>query len=240
MYPLPLHFNFLPLNKYSLTLAFLFVSVLSIAQQTQKTVPFAITGRVVDSVQGVPLGFSTVSLRKQGNKSNIRTITADSAGNFVMEGLPAGKYSVTMEFTGYLPSSRSNILLDNEHQSADLPAISLAANQKTLQAVTITAGPKLIENKVDRLVYNAEKDISSQTGVATDVLKKVPQVSVDIDGNVQLAGSSGIRFLINGKPSTAYGSNISDVLQSIPASQIKSIEVITNPGANMMRRELPA
>src|SRR5205807_2367865 len=47
----------------------------------------------------------------------------------------------------------------------------------------------------------------------------------------QLSGSSSIRFLINGKPSTAFGSNISDVLQAIPASQIKSIEVITNPGA---------
>jgi len=67
--------------------------------------------------------------------------------------------------------------------------------------------------------------------VATDILKKVPQISVDIDGNVELAGSSSIRFLINGKPSTMFGSSINDVLQSIPASQIKSIEVITNPGA---------
>src|SRR6185369_3823821 len=82
-----------------------------------------------------------------------------------------------------------------------------------------------------KLIYNAEKDITSQTGVATDVLKKVPQVSVDVDGNVELAGSSSIRFLINGKPSTAFGSSITDVLQSIPARQIKSIEVITNPGA---------
>src|ERR1700749_5049836 len=81
------------------------------------------------------------------------------------------------------------------------------------------------------MIFNAEKDITSQTGVATDILKKVPQVSVDVDGNVELAGSSSVRFLINGKPSTIYGSNISEVLQSIPASQIKSIEVITNPGA---------
>ena len=62
-------------------------------------------------------------------------------------------------------------------------------------------------------------------------MKKVPQVSVDVDGNVELLGSTSIRFLINGKPSSAFGSNIADVLQSIPASQIKSIEVITNPGA---------
>ena len=81
------------------------------------------------------------------------------------------------------------------------------------------------------MVFNAEQDLTSQSGVATDVLKKVPQVSVDIDGNVELAGSSSIRFLIDGKPSSAFGSNITDVLQSIPASQIKSIEVVTNPGA---------
>jgi len=100
-----------------------------------------------------------------------------------------------------------------------------------LQGVTVVAQGKLIENKIDKMVFNAERDVTSQSGVATDVLKKVPQVSVDADGNVELAGSGGIRFLINGKPSSAFGSSITDVLQSIPASQIKSIEVITNPGA---------
>ena len=100
-----------------------------------------------------------------------------------------------------------------------------------MQGVTVVAQAKLIENRIDKMVFNAEKDLTSQTGVATDILKKIPQVSVDADGNVELSGSSAIRFLINGKPSTAFGSNITDVLQSIPASQIKSIEVITNPGA---------
>jgi outer membrane receptor protein involved in Fe transport len=100
-----------------------------------------------------------------------------------------------------------------------------------LQAVTVTGDQRLVENRIDKMVFNAEKDLTSQGGVATDILKKIPQVSVDVDGNVELAGSSSIRFLIDGKPSTAFGSNIADVLQSIPASQIKSVEVITNPGA---------
>ena len=100
-----------------------------------------------------------------------------------------------------------------------------------LQTVTISAKQKIIENKIDKIVFNADQDITSQSGVAIDILKKVPQVSVDIDGNVELAGSSSIRFLIDGKPSSAFGNNITDVLQSIPASQIKSIEVVTNPGA---------
>ncbi len=113
----------------------------------------------------------------------------------------------------------------------DVKTISLALNHTVLQGVVVTSQQKLIDNRIDKMVFNAEKDLTSQGGVATDLLKKIPMVSVDVDGNVELSGNSSIRFLINGKPSTAFGSNISDVLQSIPASQIKSIEVITNPGA---------
>ncbi|HSB94287.1 MAG TPA: TonB-dependent receptor, partial [Flavitalea sp.] len=220
------------MKKTLIILSFVCLCLPVIAQRSPNgAIPFSISGHVADSVKAVDLGFATISLHQQGNKAVQKSVVADSAGNFLIERLPAGKYSVTLQFAGYVAVSRGNILLDNEHPAANLSTVFLAANEKTLQAVTVTAGPKLIENKIDKLVYNAEKDISSQTGVATDILRKVPQVSVDIDGNVELAGSSGIRFLINGKPSTAFGSNITDVLQSIPASQIKSIEVITSPGA---------
>jgi ferric enterobactin receptor len=121
-----------------------------------------------------------------------------------------------------------------QHQKDSLSHHGDTAQPKkvtTMQTVTVTATRGLVENKLDKTVYNVEKDVTSLGGVATDVLKKVPMISVDVDGNVDIMGNSNILFLINGRPSSIFGNNLADALQSIPASQIKSIEVITSPGA---------
>src|SRR6201999_1914315 len=123
------------------------------------------------------------------------------------------------------------IFITSTKTQVSLNTILLSPLEHALQAVTVTASAPVVENKIDKIVYNAANDITSQGGLALDVLKKVPQVNVDIDGNVELQGNSNIRFLINGKPSSIFGSNLSEALQAIPASQIKSIEVITSPGA---------
>jgi outer membrane receptor protein involved in Fe transport len=97
--------------------------------------------------------------------------------------------------------------------------------------VTVTDQKALFEEKSDRMVYNAEKDISIKGGDATDVLKKIPSVAVDIEGNVQLRGSSNIKVLINNKPSSIVARSVSDALKQIPADIIKQVEVITSPSA---------
>jgi ferric enterobactin receptor len=190
-----------------------------------------ITGKVIDSASGEPLNYTTVTLLAAGGKKPVNGSTTDANGRFAINDVPDGDYKVVVDYVGYQPFTFNNVMVSNQNTPVDLKTISLVKEAALLQAVTISIQPKLVENKIDKVVFNAERDLTSQSGVATDVLKKVPQVSVDVDGNVELAGSSGVRFLINGKPSSAFGSNITDVLQSIPASQIKSIEVITNPGA---------
>lgn len=100
-----------------------------------------------------------------------------------------------------------------------------------MNEVTVTGTKAAIENHIDKMVYNPGNDLTAQGGVAIDILKKVPMVSVDINGNIELMGNSNVRFLINGKPSSIFGASITDALQSIPADQIKDIEVITSPGA---------
>lgn len=212
------------------SLVFCILSLITIAQQSPST-GFKIIGNVIDSVSRQPVEYATISIYTLNSKTPISGTVTNEKGNFTVENLSEGSYKLVAEFIGYKAHTVNNITVNKEYPVVDVNIIALQMAATTLENVTVSGRAKIIENKIDKLVFNAEQDITSQVGVATDILKKVPQVSVDIDGNVELAGSSSIRFLINGKPSAAFGSNISDVLQSIPASQIKSIEVITTPGA---------
>ena len=190
-----------------------------------------ITGKVIDSASDRPLDYATISLYMSGSKAPLTGTTTNASGLFSVKGISAGNYKVVIEFIGYVPYTIKNVTLDKRNSAVDLKTIRLQKNSALLRTVTIATDGNIIENKIDKIVFNPEDDLTSQGGVATDILKKVPQVSVDVEGTVELAGSSSIRFLIDGKPSTAFGNNIADVLQSIPASQVKSIEVVTNPGA---------
>jgi len=209
----------------------LLITTTSQAQENEKKNEGTILGNITDSASHKPIEYATITLFREGNKKAVNGTVTDKNGEFSVASVDPGTYKVVVESVGYLPYTINNVTVTKKDAVVKLPAISLSKSRVTLQTVTVTSSAQLIENKIDKVVFNAEKDLTSQGGVATDVLKKIPQVSVDVDGNVELAGSASIKFLINGKPSTAFGSNIADVLASIPASQIKSIEVITNPGA---------
>ncbi len=190
-----------------------------------------ITGRIVDSVSGQAVEYATISLYLSSSNKLVNGATTDSKGVFKLTNVGEGTYNLVVDFIGYRKGGKKEIIVSNSNPNTNLGDISLANKQTTLSEVNITADKSFIENKIDKTVYNAERDITSQSGVAADMLKKVPMVSVDVDGNVELQGNANIKFLIDGKPSILFGSNIADVLQSIPASQIQSIEIITSPGA---------
>ena len=190
-----------------------------------------ITGKVVDSVSKQPVDYATVSVYKQGAASPFNGASTDPNGSFIIAGIPAGDYKVTVDFLGYRRKTIAHVILGGGAKNALMGTILLAPLQTQMKEVNITAQAASVQNNIDKLVYNPGNDLTTQGGLALDVLQKVPMVSVDINGNVELMGSTSIQFLINGKPSTIFGASITDALQAIPASQIKSIEVITNPGA---------
>jgi outer membrane receptor protein involved in Fe transport len=189
-----------------------------------------LTGVIADSTTGKPVEFASIALINPQTKKPIDGTVADEKGKFTLTKLPQGDFQLLISFVGYRNKTISSVKL-NRKGDVDLGTVKLAADVRTLNEVNVVGQASLVEEKVDRLVYNADKDITAKGGDATDVMRKVPLLSVDLDGNVSLRGSSNVRVLINNKPSTIVASSVADALKQIPADMIKTVEVITSPSA---------
>jgi len=190
-----------------------------------------VAGTLVDSVSKKPLDYASVSIFRATGTAPINGVLSDEKGNFKIDGLHPGSYKIRISYVGYPDKFVTGIVTTDSKPDKNLGVVIVAPSSKTLKEVSITGAAALVENKIDKIVYNAEKDLTAAGGNATDVLQKVPLVAVDINGNVSLRGDQNVRVLINGKPSGATSASLSDVLKTIPADQIKSIEVITSPSA---------
>ncbi len=189
-----------------------------------------ISGKLIDSTTNKPVEFASVAIYDKNNKVVDGAMT-DMNGAFTVKNLAKGTYKVVGSFIGYKNATIVKVELINNKSEANIGNLLMSVDTKVLGEVTVTAQGSLIEDKVDRLVYNADKDITSKGGTAEDVLRKVPMLTVDLDGNVQMRGSGNIKVLINNKPSSILASNIADALKQIPADMIKQVEVITSPSA---------
>lgn len=189
-----------------------------------------ITGVLVDSTTKKPVEFAALSLVDTKTNNPIDGTTTDEKGEFTLTKVASGNFKILISFIGYKTKTIGNIKIDRRTE-LNLGQVLLAADVVQLNEVEVVGMAQMVEEKVDRLVYNAEKDITSRGGDASDVMKKVPMLTVDLDGNVSLRGSSNVRVLINNKPSTIIATSVADALKQIPADMIKSVEVITSPSA---------
>lgn len=189
-----------------------------------------IQGTIIDSLSGQPVDFATIVLYNAKNEQIDGTVT-EEGGTFRLTEVKTGTYRLEISFLGYETKTVTAVKTTPEKPDVDLRAIFLQPSAVALEAITVEGEAALIENRIDKLVYNAEKDVTSSGGDASDVLRKVPLLSVDLEGNVSLRGSSNIQILVNGRPSSLFASNPAEALKTIPADQIKNIEVITAPSA---------
>ncbi len=189
-----------------------------------------IIGYILDSTDTKPVEFASVALINKATNRPVDGASADQVGKFVLNKVAQGDYKLVISFIGY-ESKTLMVSINAKNDDHDLGVIKLPSSTKMLAEVTVEGQRAMIEERVDRTVYNAEKDATNKGGDATDVLKKVPMLSVDLDGNPSLRGSSNVKVLINNKPSTIMASSIADALKQIPADMIKTVEVITSPSA---------
>lgn len=190
----------------------------------------SISGVVIDSASNKPVEYATVALMEGTSDKPVNGAVCDENGRFEIKKINPGNYTVVISFIGYSTKSIS-VTIPPSNNDIKLGSIRISDTSSILKEVTVEAQKPLVEERVDRTIYNAENDATSKGGDASDVLKRVPMLTVDMDGNVSLRGNQNIQVLINNKPSTIIASNIADALKQIPADQIKTVEVITSPSA---------
>jgi outer membrane receptor protein involved in Fe transport len=203
------------------------------AQQTPPAAkqPARIIGVAKDLKTGEVISYATAALYKAGTETNIAGGVADDEGRFFIAGFEPGSYDLKISFMGFETKVVKDIQVTSPTGDINLGTIELNDEGVALAEVTVQGQRELIEERVDRTIYKAENDKTTAGGDGTDVLRRVPMLSVDLDGNVSMRGSSNITVLIDGRPSAIAASSISDALKQIPAEEIKAVEVITSPSA---------
>ena len=190
----------------------------------------SVSGKIIDAKNNKELAFANVSIiNTKWNKEIEGTITNEN-GKFLMSGILTGEYILKINYLGY-KNKEIKFNITKKDLDVKLKEIKLEISSEMLSEVTIIEEKPIYESKLDKIIYNAENDDNGANEDATDVLRKAPLLSVDFDGNVELRGSKNIKFLLNGKASSFLSGDLSSALQMIPADEIKSVEIITSPGA---------
>jgi len=202
--------------RHSMLLVMLFVSMAAVA------VAQDLAGTIIDE-KGEPVPFVSVTLLDNDSAYVIGT-TTDEMGRF---NLPHSSQATSLRASciGY----RTTVV----PIMASPMTITMPEDAVALQAVEVVTMRHLVKHEDDRLSYNLSADPESRTSSVLDMLRKVPMVSVDAQNNVRVRGEKSFTFYRNGHPDPALNnaSAASEILQSMPASSVERIEVITEPGA---------
>lgn len=223
------------MNKLVYTFFALVVSISIFAQrpggkQNMANMPAQgiISGKIVDFTTQNPMGYANVALFSVSDSSVVTGTVTEMDGTFKLEKVRFGQFFLVANFMGFKRDTISGINISPRKMAHDVGTIELHSTTENLEAVEIVAEKELIEYQIDKKVINVSQDIMAEGGSAITALENTPSVQVDIDGNVSLRGSSSFTVLIDGRPSILEGS---DALQQIPAGNIETIEIITNPSA---------
>ncbi len=186
-----------------------------------------ISGTVFDSISDEPIEYANIVLLTLQDSSMITGTVTDQNGGFSISNVKPGNYLLDVRFIGY-EDKRFNIEISDSKPVVNIGKISISPSAINLENVIVEGDRSPVTYHIDKKVVDVNKMQTVISGNAADVLENVPSVTVDIEGNVSLRGSTNFTVLIDGRPSVM---SAQDALQQIPASSIEKIEIITNPSA---------
>ena len=213
------------MNARTILVSFLSASLLSVSAYEIRLTAIA--------PDNTPESYATVRVFNVADSTSHRPVAGeitDSLGSAAITVKDAGRYRVTLDATGR-QTVDTTLTLSASHQVADLGNLHMINAVNELAEVTVTAQKPLVTKEIDRISYDVAADPDAATFSTSEILRKVPMVNVDADGTITVNGSSSFLIYKNNRPSKMLTNNAKDILAAIPASTIRKIEVITEPGS---------
>jgi outer membrane receptor protein involved in Fe transport len=186
-----------------------------------------VSGNVVDK-DGEGVMSANVTLNK--DSALISGVLTDENGNFSLPNVPFGKYKLTISFIGYKTETR-RVEVSTENSNIHLKPITLSDNSQMLKEVEVLGIASQTKFDIDKKIYTVNQNALSVGVGADEILKNIPSVNVDNEGNISLRNDENVQVWINGKPSGLTAENRGQILEQLPAESVESIEVISNPSS---------
>lgn len=214
-------------HNLGMLILLMLISSISFGQKRQGKIVGEVFGQIFDEQSGNPMEYATVSLKSLETDALITGTISDEFGKFDILDVPMGKFKLIVSFIGYEDKEIAPIIVSRKNRIQQFKEIKLKGSL-LLEEVVIEGSTPNISYQIDKKIVDVSKMNTNLGQSAVEILENVPSIKMDIDGVISLRGSSSFTLLIDGKPTVG---DASDVMNTIPASTIKSIEIITNPSA---------
>jgi outer membrane receptor protein involved in Fe transport len=185
----------------------------------------AVVGMIVDENK-TPIQYATVYVMSAVDSTTVTGGISDDNGRIIIIDIPWGTYFVQVNAMGYSKHFSSEFTLSQSNPRYMMRQFAITQRPQQLKSIEITTQKEMLQQNLDKKVYNVENSIITEGATAVQALAEIPSVDVDIEGNVSLRGTGNVTILIDGRPTNL-------TLDQIPAAEIESVEVITNPSARL-------
>lgn len=190
-----------------------------------------IYGSVVDSKTSEAIEYANIVVYKWRDSTVAYGSVTNDKGKFEISKMMPGRYFMKVSYIGYATKRFDSLIVMPNKPESNFGVIKLNSKNVNMNEVVVQGQRDALTANLDKKVYNVDQNMAQSGGTAVDVMQNVPSVTVDADGGVAVRGNSNINVLVDGRPAALAGFSGSDVLAQIPASQIESIEIVTNPSA---------
>ncbi len=216
-------------SRFTLHILSSLLAIMAFAAPTHAA-SYQVKGVVTDSI-GEPEAYATIHIYHLPDtvKTVANLVTKDN-GSFSRTLKAPGDYRLTVFIVGRDLLAK-DFTISEAQPVANLGTLVTSSEGNVLDEVEVVAQKPIVTTEIDRLGYDVTADDDAKVAMTDEILRKVPLVEVDEEGNIKISGSSNFKVYKNGKPDKSFTNNAKDIFKALPAAMIQKIEVITDPGA---------